>query len=113
MRKSIKAAVLAGLLVFGSLTTSCYGPFQLTKNLHHWNGTVTSNEWGQEGLFLVLNIIPVYGICMLGDVLIFNSIVFWGGENPISPSAMTAGGEMDQAAAVIGLPYEVAVLPSP
>jgi len=113
MRKSIKAAALAGLLVFGSMTTSCYGPFQLTKNFHHWNGTVVSNEWGQEGLFLLFNIIPVYGICMLGDAIIFNSIQFWGGENPIKPSAMAAEGEMDQVAALVGLPYQVAVLPTP
>ena len=113
MRKSIKAAVLASLLVFGSMTTSCYGPFQLTKNLHHWNGTVTSNEWGQEGIFLLCNIIPVYGICMLGDAIIFNSIVFWGGDNPITPSVMVDDGEMDQVAALVGLPYEVAVLPTP
>jgi hypothetical protein len=33
----------------------------------------------------VLTIIPVYGIAYLGDIIIFNSIEFWGGENPISP----------------------------
>jgi hypothetical protein len=83
MRKSIKAAALAGLLVFGSLTSACYGPFNATRSLHHWNGTVTGNKWAQEGLFLVLNIIPVYGLWMLGDAIIFNSIEFWGGTNPM------------------------------
>ena len=112
MRKSIKAAALAGLLVFGSMTTSCYGPFKLTRNLHHWNGTFTSNKWGQEGMFLVLSIIPVYGLCVLGDSLIFNSIEFWGGENPIELNASApAGTELDQVAAVVGVPYHVSVLP--
>ena len=110
MRKSIKAATLAALLIFGSLTTSCYGPFQLTKNLHHWNGSI-ENKWGREGVFLVLAIIPVYGLCILGDALIFNSIEFWGGDNPIEPSVMAPTAEMDQVAAVVGLPYQVAVLP--
>ena len=110
MRKSFKAAALAGLLIVGSLTSGCYGPFNLTKNLHHWNGTI-ENKWGQEGMFLVLAIIPVYGICMLGDAIIFNSIEFWGGENPIKPHTASAEGEMDQVAAVYGLPYEVVGTP--
>jgi len=110
MRKSFKVAALAGLLVLGSLSSGCYGPFNLTRNLHHWNGTVTANKWGQEGLFLVLSIIPVYGICVLGDSLIFNSIEFWGGENPIKPNAM-AEQELDQVAATVGLESQIAYLP--
>ena len=113
MRKSIKAATLAGLLLFGSLTTACTGPFNLTSNLHKWNVSI-ENQWGEEGMFLVLAIFPVYGICMLGDAIIFNSIEFWGGENPITPSAMNTptSGEMDQVAAVLGLQYEVVALPA-
>jgi len=109
MRKSLKAAALAGVLVLGSLTAGCYGPFNLTRNLHHWNGTI-ENKWGQEGLFILLS--PVYGICVLGDSLIFNSIQFWGGENPIKLTASVASGEMDQVAAVYGLPYEVVTTPA-
>ena len=111
MRKSIKAATLASLLLLGSLTSGCYGPFNLTRNLHHWNGSI-ENKWGREGVFLVLAIFPVYAICMLGDAIIFNSIEFWGGDNPIKPSAMGPTGEMDQAAAVLGLQYEVTTLPA-
>ena len=111
MRKSIKAATLAGLLLFGSMTTSCTGPFNLTRNVHHWNTSI-ENKWGEEGMFLVFVILPVYGICMLGDAIIFNSIEFWGGENPITPTAMAPSGEMDQVAAVLGLPYEVAAVPA-
>jgi len=80
------------------LATSCYGPFNLTRRLHHWNGTV-DGEWGNEGIFLLCAIIPVYGVCMLGDALIFNSIQFWGGENPISPPMADAGNpDMGQVA---------------
>ena len=111
MRKSIKAATLASLLLLGSLSSGCYGPFNLTRNLHHWNGSI-ENKWGREGVFLVLAIIPVYGICMLGDAIIFNSIEFWGGENPIKPSAMGPADEMDQVAAVVGLQYQVNTLPA-
>jgi len=86
------------VLCVGLLATSCYGPFNLTRRLHHWNGTV-DGEWGNEGIFLLCAIIPVYGVCMLGDALIFNSIQFWGGENPISPPMADAGNpDMGQVA---------------
>lgn len=111
MRKSLKSAALVGALMLGSLTAGCYGPFQLTKNLHNWNGKV-DGKWAQEGVFLVMVIVPVYGICMLGDALIFNSIQFWGGENPIKPTAALAGSELDQVAAVYGLPVELVSAPA-
>lgn len=82
---SRRMSVLALALCLMVLVTGCYGPFNATTSLHDWNGTEFENEWAQEGMFLVLNIIPVYGLWMLGDVLIFNSIEFWGGTNPIDP----------------------------
>jgi hypothetical protein len=90
MSKSWKLTALVVVLCVGMLTTSCYGPFNLTRKLHHWNGTI-DGKWGNEGVFLLVAIIPVYGICMLGDALIFNSIEFWGGTNPISAPMVDAG----------------------
>ena len=65
-----------------ALTPGCYGPFTLTKSLHEWNGEV-GEKWVNELVFLGLVIIPVYGIATIGDALIFNSIEFWTGENPL------------------------------
>jgi hypothetical protein len=112
MRTSWKLSALVVVLCVGILATGCIGPFNLTKTLHHWNSTFTGNEWGQEGMFLVLNILPVYGICILGDAIIFNSIEFWGGDNPISPPTAMVGseGELEQAACVLGLPYQLNVV---
>lgn len=73
---------LAALLAVAVLASACYGPFRVTRDLHSWNGTVTSNKFGQELIFLALNIIPVYGIVVIGDVLIFNTIDFWSGSSP-------------------------------
>jgi hypothetical protein len=112
MRKSFKKGVLATLLAVTVLTTSCYGPFQATRNLWKWNADVSTNKWAQEGMFLVLAIIPVYGLFMLGDAIIFNSIVFWGGSNPISPSVMNdTSGSLDNVAAAYGLNYSAAGTP--
>lgn len=83
MKKSLLAASLA-LTVLG---TSCLGPNNAFNNLNRWNHKVTDNKWANEGIFIVLNIIPVYGLWYWGDILIFNSIEFWGGENPIKSNA--------------------------
>ena len=75
--------VMAVLLVVIT-ATSCYGPFRLTTKLHGWNSEVSDKKMVNELVFLGLCIIPVYEICALGDALIFNSIEFWGGNNPIA-----------------------------
>ena len=110
MRKSLKAATLAAVLLLGSLTQGCYGPFNATRNLWHWNGTI-GDKWGQELVFLGLCIIPVYEIFMLGDALIFNSIQFWGGDNPIKPTAGAMHSDADKVAALVGLQVQVTPLP--
>ncbi|HTE04886.1 MAG TPA: DUF3332 family protein [Planctomycetota bacterium] len=114
MQKSLKRSALVAALCLATLSSGCYGPFNLTKKLHNWNGHV-DGKWGNEGMFLVLVIIPVYGVCMLGDAIIFNSVEFWTGNNPISPTMadVPAQGEMDQVAAVVGLPYSVAATQAP
>lgn len=86
MRKSRKWGWLAAAAL---LATSCYGPFNLTTRLHHWNGQVgdpstTGGKWTNEAIFLGCAILPVYSICILGDSLIFNSVEFWTGKNWIA-----------------------------
>jgi len=79
------------LVVFAmmlAVTPGCYGPFTLTKSLHEWNDDVgDGNKWVSELVFLGLIILPVYGIATLGDAIIFNSIEFWTGDNPLDGDA--------------------------
>ncbi len=82
MKKSILGAVLA----LGLTTTSCLGPNNAFENLHQWNRTVTDSKWANEGIFLVLTILPVYSLFYLADIIIFNSIEFWGMDNPVQPA---------------------------
>ena len=79
MKKSLLAGALA-LSLFGS---SCMGPNNLFEGLHSWNSRATDGKWGNELIFAAFTIIPVYGFAYLGDIIIFNSIEFWGGKNPI------------------------------
>jgi hypothetical protein len=108
----MKSSVLIVVLCLAVLVSGCYGTFSLTKGLHHWNGTQT-NRWAQEGVFLLLVYVPVYGVTLLGDALIFNSIEFWGGTNPIASTSTAQAGidaELDQVAAVVGLPANLVVV---
>lgn len=87
--KKILICALAGVMILG--ISGCTGPFKLTKKLHTWN-TDIEDQWAEELTFLGCVIFPVYAICTLGDAIIFNSIEFWGGENPIA-SNLTNGDE--------------------
>ena len=82
--KKLRVLSLAAFLIAACfLCNSCYGPFRLTTKLYTWNGTVGS-KWANEGVFLAFAILPVYFVTLFLDGIIFNSIEFWGGSNPIS-----------------------------
>ena len=60
------------------LRTSCLGPNKTWNSLHDWNTKVSDSKWGNEAIFFGLTIIPVYSLVYLFDILITNSIDFWG-----------------------------------
>ncbi len=72
-------------LVAGMLAMSgCYGPFNLTRRLYQWNGQI-NGKWEKEFVFILLAWAPVYGLAILGDGVVFNSMEFWTGKNPVDP----------------------------
>ena len=81
--KWIRRSSLAALLGLGLLTASCLGPNKAFNKLNDWNSQVTDSKWANELIFIGLNIIPVYGVAYWADIIIFNSIEFWGGDNPM------------------------------
>jgi len=78
----IKKAI-AGLLLASSLT-GCMGHNALTAKALKFNLSTAEGRWGREGLFVGMMIIPVYPIFKLLDLLLFNSIEFWSGSNPLN-----------------------------
>ena len=79
------------LTFFMAVNTACYGPFNLTKNVYHWNSNVkgsgeVNSKWMREFVFFGMFIIPVYEFSLLLDTFIFNSIHFWTGDSPIKSS---------------------------
>ncbi len=63
--------------------TSCVGPNNAFNTINTWNGRVTESKWLNELIYVGMWIVPVYEIALAADSLIFNSIEFWGAENPI------------------------------
>lgn len=61
---------------------SCMGSFNLTKKIYNWNQSV-GDKWINEVVFFVFYA-PVYGISVFADAVLFNSIEFWTGSNPIA-----------------------------
>jgi Domain of unknown function (DUF3332) len=95
LRKRIVAAIVVGS--FLTVTTACYGPFNLTKNVYHWNSNIkgsseVNEKWMKEFVFFGMIIIPVYMFSALLDAFIFNSIQFWSGNNPVKANEAGSDG---------------------
>jgi hypothetical protein len=80
MKRPILVAALAATLP----GTGCIGPNHAFRGVHSWNTRATDSKWWNELLHIGMWIIPVYELTLAGDILIFNSIEFWGGNNPIN-----------------------------
>lgn len=87
LRRATAGLLLASLVPAGSL--GCFGRFQLLRNVYKFNLDATPDPWMRWFVFLVLNVIPVYGLATTIDLLLANSIEFWTGENPIQPTPGT------------------------
>lgn len=91
----MKKAIAGMMIVCMVLGAGCTGPFNLTKSVHRWQ-TSFENRWVDELAFLGCIILPVYSLTTLGDALIFNSIEFWGGDNPIDAAVLEGDGKTVQ-----------------
>lgn len=80
MKKFTTCLLLSSAILF----SSCLGSFKAFNNLKDWNQGATDSKFLDNLIFWGLNIVPVYGLFFLGDVLIFNVIEFWSGSNPIA-----------------------------
>ena len=97
---------LSGSLLILCLS-GCFGSFNLTTNVYEMNDEASDNGFVKSALMVGMLIIPVYEIAALGDLLIFNTIEFWSGENPI---AMEDGERRRQIIEMDGKLYTVDAL---
>lgn len=81
----IKRIIVAATLVLFTLTSAgCIGSMALSGKVRQWNLDQNPEPWPREGIFVLLYVLPVYPFAGAADLLVFNSIEFWSGTNPIS-----------------------------
>jgi hypothetical protein len=85
VRAGVAAAVIAGFVPLA--TAGCFGNFALTRKVYDYNQDVSNDKWVRWLVFLILNVIPVYGFATMFDAIFANSIEFWTGENPVTADA--------------------------
>ena len=104
MKKNTMALTLA-LAVGLTSFQGCIGNFVVTKKILNWNQRLSS-KWVNELVFLLMVIIPVYGVAILIDGIVLNSIEFWTGSNPM---AMKAGEVETKYVSKDGVKYKIEV----
>jgi hypothetical protein len=92
MKRSKFIFAAAVLIASSMLFSSCFGSFSLTKKVYTFNKGV-GDKFVNELVFLALNIIPVYDIAVFADAVVFNTIEFWTGSNPIAYNVKHVKGE--------------------
>lgn len=80
--KRVTAAILAMVVAMVSLQ-GCYGKMALTRKVYQVNGQV-GDKFLRSLVTWVFIIVPVYSISALVDFVLFNTIEFWSGHNPVS-----------------------------
>ena len=87
----MKLRLAAALLGLAALTPSCLGPDNAYHGLKNWNANMSESDVAREGVFLGMTIFLVYPLALFADVIVFNTIEYWSGNNPISdPGAWPA-----------------------
>ena len=75
---------LSGILALALGSASCLGPDNAYRSVKNWNAELANEDWINEALYIGMHILPVYPLLLLGDIVVFNTIGYWSGENPIN-----------------------------
>ena len=101
--------LVAMLVLFAFVLTGCFGSFNLTRKVYQFNKS-QGDKWVQEIVFIVMVVVPVYGISTFVDAIVFNSVEFWTGENPVAANGvkpvMIAKGQSGEATLLFDGPQE-------
>ncbi len=87
------AVKLIGLSLMAAALTGCVGSNAVTGKVMKFNVEVVDNRYARAGVNFLLA--PVYGITTAADYVVFNSLEFWTGKNPLSGSPHIFDSETD------------------
>lgn len=77
--------LVVAIMASSVLLTGCMGKFAVTKKVYGWNRHATGDRWVNEFIFFGMAVIlPVYSLTLLADGIIFNSVEWWSGSNPVA-----------------------------
>ena len=90
MRRSRFGKGIALLLAaaVGALSAGCFGTFQLTRKVYDMNQSI-DEKYVRSAATWVFVIVQVYTVAALLDLIVFNVIEFWSGENPVVSAPVT------------------------
>jgi hypothetical protein len=94
------AAIIVSMSIATMSLQGCYGKMALTKKVYALNGEV-NDKFVRSLVTWAFIIVPVYGVSALVDFVLFNTIEFWSGKNPV------AQGEKDFRYAAGGETYQI------
>jgi len=83
-----KGIALVLVAAVGALSAGCFGKFQLTRKLYDVNQSI-DEKYVRSAATWIFVIVPVYGFAALLDLIVFNVIEFWTGENPVAEAKVT------------------------
>lgn len=80
----MKKLMLPMLISASVMLSGCLGQNALFNTVQDWNAKATEEKFVNQGISFAFWILPVYGLTILADIVILNSVEFWTGTNPVN-----------------------------
>ncbi|MDD5761637.1 MAG: DUF3332 family protein [bacterium] len=98
----MRGIALVLVAAVGALSAGCFGKFQLTRKVYDINQSI-DEKYVRSATTWIFAIVQVYTVAALADLIVFNVIEFWTGENPVVPAPVTKVYERGNGKAVLTL----------
>ncbi len=84
MKKRFVSFMLTLILLFSALfMQGCYGSYPLFKKVNKLVGDI-DGRWGSTAVNVICWVFGVYGVILLVDLLVLNTVEFWTGSDPLA-----------------------------
>ena len=83
-----KGIALVLVAAVGALSAGCFGTFQLTRKVYDVNQSI-DEKYIRSAATWIFVIAQVYTVAALLDLIVFNVMEFWSGENPVAAAKVT------------------------
>jgi len=83
-----KGIALVLVAAVGALSAGCFGKFQLTRKVYDINQSI-DEKYVRSAATWIFVIAQVYTVAALLDLIVFNVMEFWSGENPVAEAEVT------------------------